>query len=70
MSSMQNDSDLVNEQLLLTIPQVARSLGVSRAMVYVLIAKKDGIPVVRLGRAVRVSMASLRKWVEEQEQTS
>ena len=67
---MQNDSDLVNEQLLLTIPQVARSLGVSRAMVYVLIAKKDGIPVVRLGRAVRVSMASLRKWVEKQEQTS
>lgn len=67
---MQNNSDLVNEQLLLTIPQVARSLGISRAMVYVLIAKKDGIPVVRLGRAVRVSMASLRKWVEEQEQTS
>ena len=66
---MQTDSDLVNEQLLLTIPQVARSLGVSRAMVYVLIAKKDGIPVVRLGRAVRVSMASLRKWVEAQEQT-
>jgi excisionase family DNA binding protein len=55
------------EPLLLTIPQVAKSLGISRAMVYALLAKNEGPPVIRLGRSVRVSAASLRRWVEEQE---
>ena len=55
------------QPLLLTIPQVAKSLGISRAMVYLLLAKKEGPPVIRLGRSVRVSAASLRRWVDEQE---
>jgi excisionase family DNA binding protein len=55
------------QQFLLTIPQVAQSLGISRAMVYSLLAKGKGPPVVHLGRAVRVSVASLCKWIEEQE---
>jgi len=55
------------QRFLLTIPQVAKSLGISRAMVYSLLAKGKGPPVVRLGRAVRVSVVSLQKWIEEQE---
>jgi excisionase family DNA binding protein len=65
---MIHDAEKVQQPLLLTIPQVAKSLGISRAMVYSLIAKRKGPPIVRLGRSVRVSAASLGKWIEEQEQ--
>lgn len=54
------------QPLLLTIPQVAKSLNLGRTKVYHLIATKQ-LPVMRFGRAVRVSSASLRRWVEQQE---
>jgi excisionase family DNA binding protein len=65
---MQSGQPASHRQLLLTIPQAAQSLGISRAMLYSLIAKKKGPPVIHLGRSVRIPFASLRKWVEEQEQ--
>ena len=52
--------------LLLSVPEVARSLGLGRTKVYELIAT-EGLPVVRFGRAVRVSVASLQQWVERRE---
>ncbi len=55
------------QPLLLSIPDVATSLGLGRSKVYELIAK-EGLPVIRFGRAVRVSAASLQKWVEQREQ--
>lgn len=64
---MQPDQRVLSQQLLLTIPQAARSLGISRSMLYSLITKKKGPPVIHLGRSVRVPAASLRKWIEEQE---
>jgi excisionase family DNA binding protein len=51
---------------LLTIPQVAEYLGVSRAHVYKLI--NNGLPVIRLGRSIRVDMTSLRRWLQDQEE--
>lgn len=56
-------------QLLLTIPEVARALSMSRAKVYTLLGDKSsgGIPVVRIGRSVRVSITDLRCWVEQQQ---
>ena len=42
--------------LLLSIPDVAATLGLGRSKVYELIAK-EGLPVVRFGRSVRVSAA-------------
>lgn len=57
----------LSQRLLLTIPQAARSLNISRAMLYSLIARGKGPPVVHLGRAVRISVTSLRKWVDETE---
>ncbi len=66
---MEQRNELASQPLLLTIPQVATKLGLSRAMVYVLI-NREGLPVVRLGRAVRVSTTSLQKWIEEREQSS
>ena len=52
--------------LLLSVPEVARLLGLGRTKVYELIAT-EGLPVVRFGRAVRVSVASLQQWVERRE---
>ena len=55
------------QPLLLTAPQVAKLLNLGRTKVYELIGTKQ-LPVVRFGRAVRVSSASLQRWVERQEQ--
>ena len=66
---MEKQIDPTLQPLLLTVPQVAKRLGLSRAMVYVLI-NREGLPVIRLGRAVRISATSLQKWVEAREQAS
>ena len=66
---MEQRNELVYQPLLLTIPQVAKRLGLSRTMVYILI-NREGLPVVRFGRAVRISAPSLQKWVEERERES
>ncbi|GER86308.1 hypothetical protein KDW_04700 [Dictyobacter vulcani] len=57
-------------QLLLTIPQAAQSLGLSRAKLYLLLAQQKGPPVIRFGRSVRISIDSLQKWITEQENAS
>lgn len=64
---MQLEQNTPRQQLLVTVPQAAKLLGISRAMVYSLLAKGEGPPVIRLGRSVRVSVTSLKKWIEEQE---
>ena len=52
------------QPLLLNIPQVARMLSLSRTKVYELI-ETEGLPVVRFGRAVRVSLAALQQWLDQ-----
>jgi len=54
---------------LLSIPEVAKVLNIGRTKVYDLI-KTDGLPVVRLGNATRVSVTSLHRWIEQHEQAS
>ena len=54
------------QPLLLNIPEVAASLRLSRAKVYQLI-DGEGLPVIRFGRAVRVSVAALERWLEARE---
>ena len=66
---MEKQNELTHQPLLLTVPQVAKELGLSRTMVYLLI-NREGLPVVRFGRAVRISAPSLHKWVEERERSS
>lgn len=60
------DKRAVLQPLLLNIPEVAASLRLSRAMVYKLI-DVEGLPVVRFGRSVRVSVIALQEWVEQRE---
>jgi excisionase family DNA binding protein len=56
------------QPLLLSIPEVAESLRLSRAKVYRLIYY-EGLPVVHFGRAVRVSVIALRQWIEQREKS-
>jgi excisionase family DNA binding protein len=64
--NMQDPLEVEPPPGLLTIPQVAEYLGVCRAHVYKLI--QNGLPVIRLGRLVRIQMTSLQRWLEEQEE--
>ena len=59
--------EVMQQSLLLTIPEAAVSLRLSRAKVYRLIYD-EGLPVVHFGRAVRVSAKALEAWIERREQ--
>jgi excisionase family DNA binding protein len=48
---------------ILTVPQVARYLKISRSKAYYLVQQKK-IPYIRIGRNVRVRAADLEKWIE------
>lgn len=63
---MEQSDEAKPQQLLLTIEQAAHTLGLCRAQVYKLIAR-NGLPTIHFGRAVRVPVASLQKWIEEWE---
>jgi len=54
------------EPVLLTIPQVARTLGLSRAMIYLLIRRGE-LRCIHVGRAVRVTRAEVRRFVLDRE---
>ena len=66
---MENQNEAPTQRLLLRVPEVAKALGLGRTKVYELISTGE-LPVIRLGRAVRVSVAALHKWVEEREKQS
>ncbi len=53
-------------RLLLRVEEAAHLLGVSRATVYNLLASGE-LPGVKIGRAVRVSRATLLKWISDRE---
>jgi excisionase family DNA binding protein len=54
------------EQILLTVEEVGRLLRLSPSKVYTLLGDRypGGIPVMRFGRSVRISLADLRWWIE------
>lgn len=54
-------------QPLLTIPQVAKILGVSRPTVYQMIYN-EGLPIIRFGKAVRILPWSLFLWLVQREE--
>lgn len=51
------------DQLLLNATEVSELLGLGRSTVYAMMASGD-LPVIRIGRAIRVSRAGLEAWVE------
>ncbi len=62
---MEGQKEAATQRLLLRIPEVAEALGLGRTKVYELIAA-GALPTIRVGRAVRVSVTALQKWIEEQ----
>lgn len=58
-----NTSDPV-EPLLLSLQATANLLSIGRSTAYELVRAGE-LPVVRLGRSVRVPAAALRKWLDE-----
>jgi excisionase family DNA binding protein len=56
-----------SQPVLLTIAQVAQTLGLSRSKVYQLIYY-EGLPTVRFGRALRVRYVALLQWLERREE--
>jgi excisionase family DNA binding protein len=53
----------VSDDTIMTIPEVANYLKVSKAKMYYLVSRKQ-IPHIRLGRNVRIRKADLLKWLE------
>jgi excisionase family DNA binding protein len=49
---------------LLSVPEVARLLSIGRTTVYDLI-KKEGLPSVKVGSTIRISLADLQCWISE-----
>ncbi len=62
---MDIDTPLTNLRLLLRIHEAARMLGIGRSTAYELINAGE-IPVVRIGRSVRISTTDLTVWVAAQ----
>lgn len=54
------------QQLLITIPEVAKRLNLGRTKVYELIWREH-LPVQKFGRAVRVSLVELQQWLAERQ---
>ncbi|MFL5624251.1 MAG: helix-turn-helix domain-containing protein [Ktedonobacteraceae bacterium] len=65
-SHLRKENGETLQPLLLNVPQVATLLGLSRTKVYELIAT-EGLPVLKFGRAVRVSFKSLQQWLDQRE---
>lgn len=57
----QNDYDLD----LLTVPEAAKLLRISRNLAYELVARHE-IPAIRLGRVIRVPRHGLETWLARQ----
>jgi excisionase family DNA binding protein len=53
-----------DDQLLLTVPETAKLLRISRNLAYELVARGE-LPAVRLGRVIRIPRAALNDWVKE-----
>jgi excisionase family DNA binding protein len=57
-----------NEKRLLTVEELAHRLNVCRASVYVLISEQ-GLPRVKLGRAVRFQWGEVEMWLSKRSLT-
>ncbi len=60
-----NQSLLLLEDPIMTVPQVAKYLQISKSKIYYLISRRE-LPHLRLGRNVRVRQSDLLKWLESQ----
>lgn len=53
------------EDPILTIPEVAHYLKISKSKIYSLVSKEE-IPHLKIGRNVRIRRKDLQAWIEKQ----
>lgn len=53
----------------LTVEQTRAELGFTRAFIDKLI-REDGLPVIRIGRTIRIRRVALEAWLEAREQVT
>jgi len=53
------------EDPILTIPEVARYLKISKSKIYSLVSREE-IPHLKIGRNVRIRCRDLHAWIEKQ----
>ena len=58
------------DEILLKIPQVCELTQLGRSTIYQLLDRPGGLATVRIGRAVRVHIDEVRRWVERQQAAS
>lgn len=51
--------------LMLSVPEMAAALGISRAGAYEL-ARSEGFPALRIGNRIVIPKDKLREWVDKQ----
>jgi excisionase family DNA binding protein len=51
--------------LMLSVPEMATALGISRAGAYEL-ARSEGFPVLRIGNRIVIPKDKLQEWVDKQ----
>ncbi len=54
-----------SDRLCFRVPEVAHTIGISRAKAYELISRGE-IPSIRIGGAIRVPTDALRQWIARQ----
>ena len=53
------------EKYTMSVDEMAAAVGVSRPKAYELV-NSEGFPVIRIGRRIRIPVAGLERWIEEQ----
>ena len=59
----------MDEKLLLTVPEAAKMLSLGRSKTYEMVAAGE-LPVIRIGRAIRLPVKGLNEWVERQREAA
>lgn len=58
-------NELEKENDLLTVPEMAKMLKISRSKAYELL-KEKGFPVIKIGKCIRISKKSVFSWLNMQ----
>lgn len=56
------------ERLVLTVDELAEAMGISRPKAYELVHRRDGPPVIRIGRTIRIPADGLQTWMARESQ--
>jgi excisionase family DNA binding protein len=57
------------EPMLLRAEEVAKVLGLGRSKVFEMLRANE-LPVVRIGRSIRVPVAQLERWIQERQESA